>query len=152
MERISIDPITRLEGHGKIEIFLDDQGEVANTSSGVAIHIEGVLENIEAFRKGLLDKAPPLAHITEISIDTDDVKGYTDFTIAKSKGNASKSTLISPAVSIWKPPCAWEAASARPWTRHPCLTKTSSTPLPIRFPPRVASAFFTAILRPQARW
>jgi F420-non-reducing hydrogenase large subunit len=28
--RISIDPITRLEGHGKIEIFLDDQGEVAN--------------------------------------------------------------------------------------------------------------------------
>jgi F420-non-reducing hydrogenase large subunit len=31
MKRISIDPITRLEGHGKIEIFLDDQGEVANT-------------------------------------------------------------------------------------------------------------------------
>ncbi len=30
MERISIDPITRLEGHGKIEIFLDEQGEVAN--------------------------------------------------------------------------------------------------------------------------
>jgi F420-non-reducing hydrogenase large subunit len=31
MQRISIDPITRLEGHGKIEIFLDEQGEVANT-------------------------------------------------------------------------------------------------------------------------
>jgi F420-non-reducing hydrogenase large subunit len=30
MNRISIDPITRLEGHGKIDIFLDDQGEVAN--------------------------------------------------------------------------------------------------------------------------
>lgn len=30
MKRISIDPITRLEGHGKIDIFLDDQGEVAN--------------------------------------------------------------------------------------------------------------------------
>jgi F420-non-reducing hydrogenase large subunit len=29
--RISIDPITRLEGHGKIEIFLNDQGEVENT-------------------------------------------------------------------------------------------------------------------------
>lgn len=28
-QRISIDPITRLEGHGKIDIFLDDQGEVA---------------------------------------------------------------------------------------------------------------------------
>ncbi len=30
MKRISIDPITRLEGHGKIEIFLTDEGEVAN--------------------------------------------------------------------------------------------------------------------------
>jgi F420-non-reducing hydrogenase large subunit len=28
--RITIDPITRLEGHGRIEIFLDDAGEVAN--------------------------------------------------------------------------------------------------------------------------
>jgi F420-non-reducing hydrogenase large subunit len=28
--RITIDPITRLEGHGKIEIFLDDKGEVEN--------------------------------------------------------------------------------------------------------------------------
>lgn len=30
MTRISIDPITRLEGHGKIEIFLDQQGNVEN--------------------------------------------------------------------------------------------------------------------------
>ncbi|MHB1037312.1 MAG: Ni/Fe hydrogenase subunit alpha [Pirellulales bacterium] len=30
MQRISIDPITRLEGHGKIDIFLDEEGEVAN--------------------------------------------------------------------------------------------------------------------------
>lgn len=29
-QRITIDPITRLEGHGKIEIFLDNRGEVAN--------------------------------------------------------------------------------------------------------------------------
>jgi len=28
-KRITIDPITRLEGHGKIEIFLDDKGDVA---------------------------------------------------------------------------------------------------------------------------
>jgi F420-non-reducing hydrogenase large subunit len=30
MQRISIDPITRLEGHGKIDIFLNDEGDVAN--------------------------------------------------------------------------------------------------------------------------
>ncbi|HEY5999374.1 MAG TPA: Ni/Fe hydrogenase subunit alpha [bacterium] len=30
MKRIVIDPLTRLEGHGRVEIFLDEQGEVAN--------------------------------------------------------------------------------------------------------------------------
>ena len=30
MKQILIDPITRLEGHGKIAIFLDDKGDVAN--------------------------------------------------------------------------------------------------------------------------
>ena len=31
MKHIKIDPITRLEGHGKIDIFLNDEGDVANT-------------------------------------------------------------------------------------------------------------------------
>jgi F420-non-reducing hydrogenase large subunit len=31
MKRITIDPITRLEGHGKIEIFLNEEGDVENT-------------------------------------------------------------------------------------------------------------------------
>jgi F420-non-reducing hydrogenase large subunit len=31
MKKITIDPVTRLEGHGKIEIFLNDKGEVANS-------------------------------------------------------------------------------------------------------------------------
>ena len=30
MKRVSIDPITRLEGHGKIDIFLTEEGDVAN--------------------------------------------------------------------------------------------------------------------------
>lgn len=30
MSRVTINPITRLEGHGKIEIFLDENGNVAN--------------------------------------------------------------------------------------------------------------------------
>ncbi|MEO5333461.1 MAG: Ni/Fe hydrogenase subunit alpha [Magnetococcus sp. YQC-5] len=31
MKKITINPVTRLEGHAKIEIFLNDAGEVANT-------------------------------------------------------------------------------------------------------------------------
>ena len=30
MKKIMIDPVTRLEGHGKIAIFLKDDGSVAN--------------------------------------------------------------------------------------------------------------------------
>jgi F420-non-reducing hydrogenase large subunit len=30
MKRITIDPITRLEGHGRIEVFLDEKGDVGN--------------------------------------------------------------------------------------------------------------------------
>lgn len=30
MQRITIDPITRLEGHGRITLFLDEKGDVAN--------------------------------------------------------------------------------------------------------------------------
>lgn len=30
MKRVTINPITRLEGHGKVEIFFDEQGKVAN--------------------------------------------------------------------------------------------------------------------------
>jgi len=30
MKKVTIDPITRLEGHGRIEIFLDEAGNVAN--------------------------------------------------------------------------------------------------------------------------
>ena len=31
MTRLTIDPITRLEGHGRIEIFLDARGDVERT-------------------------------------------------------------------------------------------------------------------------
>lgn len=30
MRRITIDPVTRLEGHGKVEIFLNGEGKVEN--------------------------------------------------------------------------------------------------------------------------
>ena len=31
MKKITIDPVTRIEGHAKIDIYLDDQGRVADT-------------------------------------------------------------------------------------------------------------------------
>ena len=76
------------------------KGEVANTSSGVAIHIEGIRDNIESFCRDLAEETPPLSHITETSIHPEIVKGFKEFSIAQSIGRAVCSTLISPDVSI----------------------------------------------------
>jgi len=47
VQKISIDPITRLEGHGKIDLFLDDAGNVAN-----AYLIIPELRGFEKFAEG----------------------------------------------------------------------------------------------------
>jgi F420-non-reducing hydrogenase large subunit len=54
MKRITIDPITRLEGHGKIEIFLNDAGEVAHTYFQVP-----ELRGFEKFTEGRLAEDMP---------------------------------------------------------------------------------------------
>jgi len=76
------------------------KGEVANTSSGVCIHIEGPLDRIQSFEIDLAAKCPPLAHIVEISSRSESVRQYPDFNIVKSRGRETMSTLISPDVSI----------------------------------------------------
>lgn len=55
MKRITIDPITRLEGHGKIDIFLDDLGEVSNVYFQVP-----ELRGFEKFCEGRLAERMPL--------------------------------------------------------------------------------------------
>ena len=70
------------------------KGEVANTSSGVSIHIEGIRQNIESFCRDLSEKTPPLAHITEVSFYDEPVNDYKDFTIVDSKGKAVMTILI----------------------------------------------------------
>ena len=54
MKNITIDPITRLEGHGKIEVFLNDNGEVANTYFQVP-----ELRGFEKFTEGRLAEDMP---------------------------------------------------------------------------------------------
>jgi F420-non-reducing hydrogenase large subunit len=54
MKKITIDPITRLEGHGKIEIFLDDAGKVKNVYFQVP-----ELRGFEKFSEGRLAEDMP---------------------------------------------------------------------------------------------
>ena len=53
-KRITIDPITRLEGHGKIEIFLDSKGDVANAYFQVP-----ELRGFEKFSEGRMAEEMP---------------------------------------------------------------------------------------------
>ncbi len=76
------------------------KGDVANTSTGVTIYIEGALSNIESFSQDLAQKNPPLSCITKISVDPEAVKNTKGFTIVKSKNSIGKSALISPDVSV----------------------------------------------------
>jgi hydrogenase maturation protein HypF len=76
------------------------KGEVANTSSGVSIHVEGLAEHVASFEADLAAKAPPLAYVVDISSQTGTVKHHPDFAIVKSKGESEMSTLISPDVSV----------------------------------------------------
>jgi hydrogenase maturation protein HypF len=76
------------------------KGEVANTSSGVTIHVEGNGKKVEAFTRDLKEKSPPLAHITEISTSCEPARGYGDFTIQASQRQSSLWTLISPDMAI----------------------------------------------------
>jgi len=76
------------------------KGEVANTSSGVFIHIEGNKRHIEFFCRDISEKKPPLAHITEIDFFDELVNDYQDFTIVDSREQSVMTTLISPDVSV----------------------------------------------------
>lgn len=76
------------------------KGEISNTSSGVTIHVEGFVKEIESFYLELKKNSPPLSLITDISDYPETAKDHTDFSITESRTNASRTVLISPDVSI----------------------------------------------------
>ena len=84
----------------QLALHYELNGDIANTSSGVIIHIEGSKQKIKAFVHDLGEKSPRLAQITEISSSHEPVIGYKEFTIRTSRKESSQSTLISPDMAI----------------------------------------------------
>ena len=80
----------------------DLKGNVANTSAGVTIHIEGQAPDIAAFIKDLSDNPPPLAYITSVEEHPVPINGHRQFKIIASQKQTVMQTLISPDVSICK--------------------------------------------------
>jgi len=75
-------------------------GQVANTASGVIIHVSGPPAAIDGFYQEIPRKAPPLAHITRIAIHAHPDTAYADFSIVKSEAGNTRFTLISPDMSV----------------------------------------------------
>jgi hydrogenase maturation protein HypF len=79
---------------------LNLKGYVTNTSEGVFIDLEGT--RVSEFVLRLKKEAPPLSQITDVSVTSLPVHGYSDFTIHRSVDQSDHLpfTLISPDVSV----------------------------------------------------
>ena len=75
------------------------KGWVCNTSEDVKIEVEGEAEAIEQFYLELQTKAPPLAHIEDVTISYHPPIGYKNFEIRHSTVEAGKYQLISPDIA-----------------------------------------------------
>jgi hydrogenase maturation protein HypF len=74
-------------------------GQIANTSSGVVIEVEGAAEQVDDFLSSLPAHAPPLAMVTDIRVVEIHRTGKSDFCILPSDPSASVRTLISPDIA-----------------------------------------------------
>ena len=76
-------------------------GYIKNTSSGVEMELEGENEELEKFCADIPVKAPELALIESIETElSDELRGYKDFEIKKSRTEQFRNTLISPDICI----------------------------------------------------
>jgi hydrogenase maturation protein HypF len=75
------------------------RGWVCNTSEDVKIGVEGETEAIKQFKLELQTKAPPLAHIEDVTISYHPCVGYKDFEIRPSIVEREKYQLISPDIA-----------------------------------------------------
>ncbi len=75
-------------------------GNVANTASGVRVHLEGPPDRVQGFLSDLPLKKPPLAYITSIDQQDRQVAGCSEFVITASQGADTRATLISPDVAV----------------------------------------------------
>ena len=74
-------------------------GQIANTSSGVVIEVEGAEEVVDDFVSSLPTQAPPLAMVTDIRVVEIHHTGKSDFHILPSDPSAPVRTLISPDIA-----------------------------------------------------
>jgi hydrogenase maturation protein HypF len=102
-------------------------GQVANTSAGVVIEVEGAPRALASFTDRVRTDAPPLAVVAEVGCEVVPVRGGTDFRILDSAGGPGR-TLVSPDVATCADCLAEFADPADRRHRHPFITCTNCGP------------------------
>ena len=104
-------------------------GTIRNTSSGVALELEGERAALEAFARSLPERAPQLAQIDRIEAAySRALAGFTDFRILPSLREEKRNTLVSPDIGIC-PDCLRELRDPRDRRyRYPFINCTNCGP------------------------
>lgn len=75
-------------------------GEVDNRTNGVSVIVQGNLKSVEAFRRDILENAPPASSIRSIEVSKQKINGYDTFSISESKNFDDRITEISPDIAV----------------------------------------------------
>ncbi len=104
------------------------RGTIRNTSAGVTIEIQGPAETVQDFIEHLPAEAPPLARITNLTVNELPCNGDQDFRIIHSREGEEVRTLISPDVAIC-PDCLREMSDPKDRRyRYPFINCTNCGP------------------------
>jgi len=76
------------------------EGSVSNTPEGVIIRVRGEAASLTAFVEDLPRRRPPLARITELTVESAAVAGTAGFRIEESEEGRNATTLIPPDVTV----------------------------------------------------
>lgn len=86
-------------------------GWVRNDGHGVAIHVEGERQALNAFVEALSVQAPAAAQVTDVTVEATDVEGWPDFTIRESAAGARLSVQLPTDLAVC-PDCLKELFDA----------------------------------------
>lgn len=103
-------------------------GSVTNTGEGVLAEVEGSREAVDAFCRRIASDAPPLAQVASVEHAALAATGATGFTIAPSRADGPRATLIPPDVAVCADCLAELADPADRRHRHPFISCTNCGP------------------------
>lgn len=103
-KKITVEGIVQGVGFRPFVYRLADQhllyGKVYNNPQGVIIEIEGESSSIDSFIKAIRKEAPPLATITNISVENIRKQNSRTFEIVESEDQKEKQAFISPDIAV----------------------------------------------------